>query len=120
MANENRVGPTVVQNYRTCLVDKYRPPSKGGNTRAWHRHSFEINGDVYSFLALGSKKWVYVNDSVEFNWTWDETEKYRNITANSVVTLDKNGDEVVRGERGAKKWRTSPARMPASKREQRD
>lgn len=120
MANENKVGPTVVQNYRTFLVDKYRPPSKGGNTRAWHRHSFEVDGDLYSFLALGSKKWVFVGDTVEFKWDWDGSGTYRNIVTSSVVTLDNNGDKVVRGERGMKKWRASSAKMPASKREQRD
>lgn len=120
MANENRVGPTIVQNYRTFLVDKYRPPSRGGNTRAWHRHSFEVDDNVYSFLAHGSKKWVFVGDTIEFNWKWDDSGKYRNIVTSSVVTLDKNGDRVVRGVKGDKEWRTSSARMPASKREQRD
>ena len=120
MTKESKIGPIKVKNYRTFLVDKYRPPSKGGNTRAWHRHSFEVDGATYSYLALGSRKWVYASDTVEFIWSWDATGKYRNVVTSSMATLDKNGKHVVRGERGTKKWRTAPTRMPASKREQRD
>ena len=61
-----RVERATVQNYRTVLTDKYRPPSKGGNTRAWHRHSLTINDESYSFWALGAKRWVYASDTVTF------------------------------------------------------
>lgn len=120
MAKDSKIGPIKVENYGTFLVDKYRPPSKGGNTRAWHRHSFDVDGATYSFLALGSKKWVFASDTVEFIWIWDKTGKYRNVLTNSVVTLNKAGKPVVRGERGSKEWRSAETRMPASKRETRD
>jgi hypothetical protein len=117
---QRRVGPTKIDSYSARLVEFYRPPSKGGNTRAWHRHAFQVDGDWYSFLALGAKKWIHVNDAVEFDWSWDDCGQYRNVDPDTIRTTDKNGKSVVRGERGTKKWRTAPARMPASRREQRD
>ncbi len=120
MTDQTHIGPVHAVNYRTFLVDKYRPPSRGGNTRAWHRHSIEVDGNTYSFLALGSKKWIFVNDTVEFDWEWSECNKFQNIVPSSVTTRDKDGNTVVRGERGGKKWRTSSTRLPASRREQRD
>ncbi len=120
MTSQNKVGPVRVANYKTFLVDKYRPPSRGGNTRAWHRHSFEVEGDQFSFLALGAKKWIFAKDTVEFNWEWNKTKKYRNVLPETVSTKDADGNIEVRGERGDKKWRTSSVRMPASQREQRD
>lgn len=120
MKQMEKVGPAPVENYRVFLVDQYRPPSKGGNTRAWHQHSFEIGDARYSFLALGAKKWVFARDTVEFEWEWDETSKYRNVVSETLRTCDHNGRPVVRGERGGKKWRAAPPRMPASRREQRD
>ena len=115
-----RVGPTKVTNYSARLVDKYRPPSKGGNTRAWHRHAFQVGEDWYSFLALGAKKWIFVSDTVGFEWSWDDSGKFRNVDPGTIKTTDKGGNVVVRGERGSKKWRSAPARIPASRREQRD
>ena len=52
-------GPTAVSNYKIFLAEPSRPPSKGGNTRAWHQHFLEVGGQSYSFLALGAKKWIY-------------------------------------------------------------
>lgn len=115
-----KVGPVEVNSYRAFLVEPSRPPSKGGNTRAWHQHSFEIDGERYSFLALGAKRWVFTNDTVEFEWHWDESGLYRNIDPATVRTMNARGETVVRGERGTKKWRSAPARMPGSRREQRD
>lgn len=120
MTEERHVGPVKVENYRAFLVDQYRAPSKGGNTRAWHRHSFVVEGATYSFLALGSRKWVYAGDEVEFDWEWDESKRYRNVITDSLVTRDRHGRSIVRGDRGDKKWRSAPPRMPASRREQRD
>lgn len=114
------VGPTAVSNYKTFLTEPSRPPSKGGNTRAWHQHSFEVGGQRYSFLALGAKKWIYQSDTTEFSWEWDATRKYRNIIPETIRTFDKSGGNIVRGERGTKKRRTAESRMPVSKREQRD
>jgi hypothetical protein len=115
-----QIGPIAVDSYQTYLQDKYRPPSRGGNTRAWHQHVITIGGERFSFRALGARKWVYSGDSVSFTWAWDESQRYRNIDPASVRTWDKKGEPVRRGNRGAKPWRTADARMPASRREQRD
>lgn len=114
-----RVEGAKVEKYHAYLKDKYRSPSQGGNTRAWHLHVITIEGLTYSYLALGALKWIYKTDIVDFEWQWDETRRYRNIDPNSVVTRDAAGTVVVRGHRGTKRWRTAGARMPASRREQR-
>jgi hypothetical protein len=101
------------------LIEKYRPPSKGGNTKALHRHAILIAGCEYSFLANGARKWAFIGDTICFDWQWDETRKYRNIDPSTFVTKDKNGIQVERGFRGSKKMRTAEARMPVSRREQR-
>jgi hypothetical protein len=109
-----------VEHYGAYLKDKYRPPSKGGNTGAWHQHVLTIGGEKYSFLARGSRKWVFASDLVSFEWDWDETKQYRNIKPETVVAKDKGGKLVRRGDRTSKPWRTAETRMPASRREQRD
>ena len=115
-----RIDRTRIEEYGAYLAEPGRPPSRGGNTKAWHSHVLTIKGERYSFRALGSKKWVFVGDTVAFEWQWDATEKYRNIDSSTIETWDKNGNPVTRGVRGTKKWRTAEARMPASRREQRD
>lgn len=120
MTESIQAGPTKVENYRAILKDKYRPPSKGGNTRAWHQHSFEIDGERYSFLALGKKRWIFANDTVTFKWAWDESGQYRNVDRATIQAIDKNGNKVERGERGDKPWRTADTRLPGSRREARD
>lgn len=111
---------TNISKYAAYLKDKYRPPSKGGNTKAWHQHVVTIGSEAYSFLALGSAKWIYATDTVQFEWQWDESNRYKNIKRETIKTWDKTGVAVVRGNRDSKKWRTASARMPASRREQRD
>jgi hypothetical protein len=115
-----RVENAVVEKYGAYLKDKYRPPSQGGNTRAWHQHVLTIEGRTYSFLALGARKWVYSGDVLSFDWEWDESQRYRNILADTIKTRDKYGNVIVRGERSSKPWRTATTRLPASRREQRD
>ena len=114
-----KVVDATVESYSTSLREPYRPPSKGGNTSALHAHYLTIDGDVYSFLALGSRQWVYQNDTVSFEWELKK-EKYRDILKDTLVTRDRNMNEVVRGNRGSKQTlRTAPARLPGSRREQR-
>lgn len=108
------------EHYGAYLKDKSRPPSRGGNTRAWHQHVLTIGGERYSFLALGARKWVFAGDTVSFDWEFDSSGKYRNVVLETFVTLDRNGKRCVRGDRGAKRWRTAETRLPASRREQRD
>lgn len=108
-----------IDNYSAFLKEHSRPPSKGGNTNALHSHILEIEGVKYSFLALGSKKWVYKTDTVSFDY--EIKDGYKNIVLETLTTLDRNGNKVVRGNRGYKnKLRTAPARLPGSRRDQRD
>lgn len=110
----------VVQSYGAYPKDKSRPPSRGGNTGAWHQHVLTIDGETYSFLARGARKWVFASDRVSFEWDWDESRRYRNIVPASLTTVDRHGRSVRRGDRTSKPWRTAEARLPASRREQRD
>lgn len=107
-------------SYQTILIEPHRPPSKGGNTRAWHSHVLVVDGVRYSFLAIGARRWVYAGDTVSFEWKWDATKKYRNIRSDSIKVRDKNGAVIERGLRGDKPIRTAEARMPVSRREMRD
>jgi len=115
-----KIAEATFLQYHKSLVEQYRPPSRGGNTKAWHQHTLIIDGERYSFLALGTRQWVYATDSVSFEWSWDETKQYRNVNRDTLRAWDKDGMPVVRGERGTKPWRTAAARLPASRREQRD
>lgn len=57
----------VVDEYpRPQLTELGRPPSRGGNGSAEHRHVMWISGVAYSFLAPGFRKWVYKGDRVSF------------------------------------------------------
>lgn len=107
-------------SYDAYLSEPGRPPSKGGNTGAWHAHVLVIEGMKYSFLALGTRKWVFVGDTVSFEWKWDDTRKYRNIVRDSIRVIDKLGKPTIRGLRGDKPRRTAQSRMPVSRREMRD
>jgi hypothetical protein len=108
-----------ISDYKSYLKENYRPPSKGGNTSALHSHVIEIEGETYSFLAPGSQQWVFKTDTVSFGF--EINSGYKNIITESIVTIDRKGQTVVRGNRGYKQTlRTVQTRMPASKREQRD
>jgi hypothetical protein len=115
-----RVDNAKVQKYQAILQDKYRPPSKGGNTQARHLHVITINGLTYSFRAAGARKWVFSSDTVSFVWEWDPTQKYRNVVPESMRTVDKKGSPVRRGDFDWKPLRTVNVRLPGSRREQRD
>jgi hypothetical protein len=108
-----------ISDYKLFLNEPHRPPSKGGNTGALHAHVLIIDGESYSFLSPGSQQWAFKTDTVSFEYEVNGT--YKNVVKESFTTIDKSGNEVVRGNRGYKpKLRTANARMPASKREQRD
>jgi hypothetical protein len=75
-----------------------------------------IEGEKYSFLALGSQQWVFKSDLVSFEY--EIKGSYKNIINGTLVTIDKSGNEVVRGNRGYKRQlRTADTRMPVSRRE---
>jgi hypothetical protein len=108
-----------IDKYTLFRRESYRPPSRGGNTNALHSHVLEIEGVEYSFLALGSQRWVFKSDTVSFDY--EVKDGYKNIVVKTIVTLDLNGKLVVRGNRGYKdQLRTATARSPSSRREQRD
>jgi hypothetical protein len=113
----NLVQEAKINNYTTLLLEPSRSPSKGGNRRAWHSHRITIDGQHYSWRALGFRQWIYKSDTVSFEWEFDATEKYRNADPDSIRVIDKTGHKVVRGERGTKAWRTATQRAPVSRRE---
>ncbi len=107
-----RIEKADLENYGVYLKEKSRPPSRGGNKRAWHQHVMEISGEKYSFLAAWSGKFVFKGETVSFDWEWDETHKYRNADAASVLAWTADGKHKRRGERGSKIWRTADTRPP--------
>ena len=91
-----------IDDYKKSLWESARPPSRGGNTKALHRHSMEINGDWYSFFALGAQQWAFKGDILKFDYILTP-KGYRNVIKNSVSATDKKGNLVHRGNRGFKK-----------------
>lgn len=105
--------------YGLFLRENHRPPSRGGNTKALHSHVLTIEGDRYSFLALGSQQWAHKSDTVSFEY--EVNDGYKNVVKETFRAFSKSGEAVVRGNRGFKKQlRTAVSRLPASRREQRD
>lgn len=108
-----------ISSYGKFLKENSRPPSRGGNTRALHSHVLEIGGEKYSFLALGSQQWVYKSDTVSFEY--DVNDGYKNIDKKTIVTIDRYGQPIVRGNRAFKdRLRSAAIRLPVSRCEQRD
>lgn len=97
-----------VTKYQTFLIEAYRPPSRGGNTKALHRHQMLIDENWYSFCALGSKKFVFKTDTVKFEYV-KTPEGYLNVRKNTIVTKDAKGKMVHRGDRRFKKQLRSPS-----------
>lgn len=108
-----------VDNYSVFLRENYRPPSRGGNTRALHSHVLSIDNEKYSFLGLGSQQWVHKTDTVSFDF--EVKDGHKNVIKETLITIDSAGNQIMRGNRGFKRQlRTADARLPASRREQRD
>ncbi|MDS9873558.1 hypothetical protein RMI40_01725 [Pseudomonas protegens] len=114
-----RVEGKKITSYGLFLQEPSRPPSRGGNTGALHSHIIEIEGEKFSFLALGSKRWVFKSDFVTFDY--EIKNGYKNIIKETIITIDRYGETVSRGNRGFKKQlRSTSARLPGSRREQRN
>jgi len=115
------VGPTtIIGGEPPRLVEYHRPQSRGGNTRALHRHTLIVEGMAHSFTAVGARKWAFSGDRVTFHYTVD-LNGHRKIRKQSFGTTHKRGKIVVRGNRSAKqRLRSSPTRLPASRPEQHD
>ncbi len=117
--DEHQIESAQIQDYLLFLVEKHRPPSKGGNTSALHAHALVIGGVKYRFIALGSQQWVHKADRVWFHYRTDE-QGYHRVFKSTLRVVDKDGRPQQRGNRGFKKTlRTAVSRMPASRREQR-
>ena len=115
----NSVIKKKITSYDKYLTEKSRPPSKGGNGKARHSHVITIEGERYSFIAFDSKQWVFKTDTVSFEY--EVNDGYKNIIPETIVTTDKDGKPVVRGNRGyKKKLRTADTRLPGSRRESKD
>jgi hypothetical protein len=84
-----------IEEYSNCLIGKRRPFSKGERTRALHMHYVTINKIKYSFKALGTRQWVYKQDTVSFEY--ETNGEFKNIINNTLVTIDKKGVTIVRG-----------------------
>jgi hypothetical protein len=110
-----RIEQIQVEQYGVYLKDKSRPPSRGGNGRAWHQHVLTIGGERYSFLAPWSGKLVYKGETVSFDWEWDESSTYRNVDRASVVAWSKAGKQARRARRQALAHRGHPASGPAQR-----
>lgn len=82
---------------RPYLIEKHKPPSRGGNSGSLHQHVLIIEGERYSFVKVGWKQAVFESDTVSFEWDWDKSGKYRNINTATMRVYDKNGKRVVRG-----------------------
>lgn len=108
-----------IENYTTILKEKSRPPSKGGNTKALHSHAIFIDNVKYTFRAFGSQQWAFKTDIVSFEYDVVD-DKYNNIKKETLVTIDRSGNPVVRGYRGSKKLRTADTRLPARRSEWKD
>ncbi len=109
-----------ISDYSTSLIENHRPPSKGGNGAALHVHSFSIDGERYSFCALGFRQLAYVTDLVSFTYYLDREGK-RKIRKSTLRTVDKNGRSIRRGNRGFKKTlRTATTRLPARRSDWKD
>lgn len=112
-----RVESASIEGYSSRLVENARPPSRGGNTGAWHRHVMIIGGEPYSFLAAHAGKFVYKRETVSFDWEWDDSGRYRNVDVGSLVAHRPDGSAVVRGNRASKTWRTATTKAPGRRSE---
>jgi hypothetical protein len=107
------------EKYTSSLLEESRPPSKGGNTEALYMHFVTINNITFSFKALGTKQWIFKEDTVSFEY--ENNGEYKNIIHKTLETINKKGEIVVRGIRGEKnKLRTAKTRMPVSRKEMRN
>lgn len=97
----NRITDAQIDAYNIYLHEPHRPPSRGGNTGALHQHVIHIAGERYSFMALGSQRWVFKSDRVSFDYEFNGP--YRNILKNTLMTVDAHGKPIVRGNRGFKR-----------------
>lgn len=96
------------------LCEPSRPPSRGGNGKALHRHAFRIDSTWYSFFAAGSKKWIFKNDVVSFQFETVEKDGrvFNNVKLDTLHVVDSKGIKTTRGGGiYSKKLRTAVTRL---------
>ena len=96
-----RIDGRVVSDYKVFLHEPSRPPGRGGNTTALHRHVLTIDGNDYGFFARGAQKWAFKHDLVSFAFESEEKngKTYFNIETASFSAVDGKGHPVIRGNR---------------------
>jgi hypothetical protein len=83
-------------------VDGYRasPSLVGNSTRSKapiHWHTMTVNGREFAFEAISGKRWAFKTDSGRFAWV--KRDGRRHVLPGTLVTKDKGGKPVVRGDR---------------------
>lgn len=115
-----RLENVTVDDYNATLFEHTRPPSKGGNASALHVHSFKVDGQKYSFFGRGKNRRIFKRDTASFDYVVTE-EGYHNVLQHTIRTRDEKGRIKARGDRRWKpQLRSSPTRLPGSRREARD
>jgi hypothetical protein len=88
-----------IADYRTSLIEAYRPPTKGGYATALHLHHFRVGEEEFYFIARGMKKLIFKDDRVSFSYKVDAQGGLK-LLRKSLRTLDAKGNHVKRGKAG--------------------
>ncbi|MBW3630755.1 MAG: hypothetical protein KY464_15870 [Gemmatimonadetes bacterium] len=97
-AHSRIIDDVQIQAYVAVLKEECRQPSNGGNENSLHQHRMKVDGKWYSWPPGGSKKWVFPTDRVSFRYIVTP-EGYRHVLTETLETVDKHGNTVVRGDR---------------------
>ena len=98
-----------ITDYTTRAVER-RKGGSGDSAKILHSHTFRVKGVPYTFLAKGHTQWIFKTDTVTFEYYEKEVNGriYKNLVKSSLITVDKTGEEVVRGDRSFKKVLRQP------------
>ena len=99
-----------ITDYRTRAMER-RKGGSGDSAKILHSHSFMVDGIEYTFLAKGHTQWIFKTDTVTFEYYTNEVKGrvYNNLVKSSLVTKDKNGETVIRGDRSYKRILRQPS-----------
>lgn len=103
------VSNAKISEYRTRPVERTKPGS-GDSAKILHSHTIVVGGEEYTFLAKGHRKWAFKTDTISFDYNSKmlNGKTYNNIVKSSLVTYNKEGEEVIRGDRSYKKVLRQP------------
>lgn len=85
-----------IQEYRTAPIEKYRAPNRAGIANALHLHSFYVGDEYYAFINRGTKKAIFNDDRVSFDFRMG-ADGERKVLRKTLRTLDVKGNHVKRG-----------------------